>query len=429
MSEERRDRQSLNLITGTHAIHSDRSDGHKRYPVNEAGYWNRWIRISLKAQDRNTIFSNIHKHINADALKEAFNAIDGKKVLGVTVYSKAAYGKHLAENLKNLAEKIQRGTYRPQSKREVLIPKSKGKTRPIVIACFEDKLVDWVVGKILSTIYEPVFIRTSFGYRPNKSASDAINAIYRSLYQNRRQHIVEIDFSSFFNTIPHRKLMEIIGKKIADRRFKELIGRFLEGKLISSEGEVLPSELGTPQGSIMSPVLANIYLHEMLDEWFLRNHAKHGNVIIRYADDALFLFSIEEQAIKFLGELEERVKQYGLKLNADKSRHLTLSKSNHEHFHFLGFTFYWGIQGSRRILKIKTQKDKLIKSMQEFDAWIKKVRNQKDLKTIWSLAKSKIQGHINYFGYRLNIPKLHHFYHQAMVEQKKSKALIQLGRF
>jgi RNA-directed DNA polymerase len=165
----------------------------------------------------------------------------------------------------------------------------------------------------------------------------------------------------------------------------------------------------------MSPVLANIYLHTVLDEWFLQNHTRHGDVIIRYADDALFLFGREEQANKFLGDLEERVKQYGLKLNADKSHNLTFSRSNQEHFHFLGLTFYWGIQGSKRILKIKTQKNKLIKSMQEFDAWIKQVRSQKELKTIWALAKSKIQGHINYFGYKMNVPKLNHFYHQAVI--------------
>ena len=250
MSEEQRDRQSLNLITDTHSIHSDRSSGHKRYSASEAGYWNRWIRISLKAQDKKTIFSNIHTHINVDSLKEAFNALDGKKAIGVDGISKASYKKNLDENLKRLAEAIQRGTYRPKPKREVLIPKANGKTRPIAIACFEDKLVDWVVGKILSTIYEPIFIRTSFGYRPNKSAADAVNAIYSSLQQNRRQHIVEIDFSSFFNTIPHRRLMDIIGKKIADRRFKGLIGRFLEGELLSAEGEILPSEIGTPQGSL-----------------------------------------------------------------------------------------------------------------------------------------------------------------------------------
>jgi retron-type reverse transcriptase len=143
MSEEQRDRQNLNLITGTHSIHSDRIGGHRKYNATEAGYWNRWIRISLKAQDKKTIFSNIHTHINVDSLKEAFDAIDGKKALGVDGISKASYKKNLDENLRRLTEAIQRGTYRPQPKREVLIPKANGKTRPIAIACFEDKLVDW----------------------------------------------------------------------------------------------------------------------------------------------------------------------------------------------------------------------------------------------------------------------------------------------
>lgn len=415
MSEEQRGRQNLNLITGTRPIHSDRNSGHKRYNASDAGYWNRWIRISLKAQDNKTVFSNIHTHINVDSLKEAFKAIDGKKALGVDGISKSIYEKNLERNLEKLAESIQKGTYRPQPKREVLIPKANGKTRPIAIACFEDKLVDWVVGKILTTIYEPTFIRTSYGYRPGKSAADAINAIFCSLQQNRRQYVVEIDFSCFFNTIPHQKLMEIIGKKITDRRFKGLVGRFLEGELINARGESLPSELGTPQGSIMSPILANIYLHEVLDAWFLQNYGSYNNVIVRYADDALFFFSFEEKAIKFLGELTKRVKHYGLSLNIDKSRSLTFSKKNHEHFHFLGFTFYWGIQGSKRTLKIKTQKDKLIKSMQEFEAWIKEARSKKDLKTIWSLAKTKIQGHINYFGYKINVLKLRHFYQQAVI--------------
>lgn len=129
----------------------------------------------------------------------------------------------------------------------------------------------------------------------------------------------------------------------------------MESKLITATGEALPSELGTPQGSIMSPVLANIYLHEVLDEWFLRNYSSGNSVKVRYADDALFLFSIEEQAMKFRSELEERVKSYGLSLNEDKSRILTFSKNNHEHFHFLGFTFYWGIQGSSPVTRIVSQ--------------------------------------------------------------------------
>jgi len=410
---EQRDRQNLDLNPGTQLTRSGRAAGHKRNGCKMDPLLSGWIRIGIKAQDRHVVFGNLHTHINVDSLREAFKALDGKKALGVDKVSKAEFGKNLEANLENLARRVQRGSYRPKPKREVHIPKANGKTRPLAIACFEDKLVDWVVGKILSAVFEPLFIRNSFGYRPNKSADDAIKACYYSLCKDKRQHIVEIDFSSFFNTIPHRKLMKVLGKRISDKRFKGLIGRFLKGDLLTVDGETLPSQLGTPQGSIMSPVLANVYLNEVIDQWFITTYASYNNIITRYADDAIFFFKEEALATKFLEGLKKRVSEYGLRLNEDKTRTLKLTKSNHEDFDFLGFTFYWGKQGSRTLLKVKTQKEKLIKSIQEFDQWIKQNRNTMKLKDLWARAKAKIQGHVNYFGYWMNATKLHHFYIQA----------------
>jgi len=226
--------------------------------------------------------------------------------------------------------------------------------------------------------------------------------------------VLEIDFSNFFNTIPHRKLMKVIGKRISDRRFKGLIGRFLKGKLITQRGEILPSEIGTPQGSAMSPILANIYLHEVIDQWFLDNYASYNNIIVRFADDAVFFFKKAEVAEQFKTCLKQRVEEFGLQLNEDKTTTIAMDKNENNQFNFLGFTFYWGKQGSRRILKIKTQKEKLIKSIMEFSQWIKKVRNQLKLKDIWTLAKAKIRGHINYFGYHMNRLKLYHFYQEVI---------------
>jgi len=370
-------------------------------------------RISLRAQDKTCVFSNLMKHINLDVLNEAFKAINGKKAMGVDQISKSAYGEKLLENLEDLLKRVQSGSYRPLPKREVLIPKSNGKMRPIAIASFEDKLVDWCVGAILTELYEPLFIRNSFGYRPNKSAHGAIEACYYSLEDGKRANAVEIDFSNFFNTIPHGKLMLILEKRIADKRFLGLVRRLLTGEIMKATGEILPSEIGTPQGGIASPILANIYLNEVIDQWFITNYGSYHNIIVRYADDAVFFFKEKDVAVKFMRELSERVASYGISLNEEKTHQLDLGKKSHESFNFLGFTFYRGKQGSRKILKLKTQKEKLIKAIDEFYLWIKQNRNRYKLKDLWSTAKAKITGHLNYYGYWMNNLKINHFYFEA----------------
>jgi group II intron reverse transcriptase/maturase len=412
MRDERREQQNLNLVTGSPS--NSRVGLREQEEMYQSDMFpNRWTRISLKAQDKSFVFENLLTHFHVDSFTEAFKALDGSKALGVDGISKSEYGKSLKSNLLNLEKRIKSGSYRPQPKKEILIPKANGKTRPICISSFEDKIVDWVVSKVLTEIYEPMFIRNSFGYRPCKSADGAIRACYNSLVKNKRQNVVEIDFSSFFNTIPHRKLMNILGKKISDNKFKGLIGRFLRGDLISHDGEQIPSEIGTPQGSIMSPILANIYLNEVLDHWFIENYASHDNVIIRYADDAVFFFKKENTAEDFMIKLKERVELFGLELNKDKTHALKLTKDNHQSFDFLGFTFYWGKQGSRKILKVKTAKDKLLRAIREFEVWAKLSRSKYKLKEYWALAKSKITGHLNYYGYWCNSLKINHFHQEA----------------
>jgi len=412
MLMEQRNQQNLGLNKSVSSGSNTRIRRPRNTQSKESEFsWK--LRISLRGQNKNNLFSNLIKHVNPDTLYEAFCALDGKKARGVDGVTKAEYGKNLDENLKALAERVQRGTYRPRPKREILIPKPNGKTRPIAIACFEDKLIDWVVGEILTQVYEPLFIRNSFGYRPNKSADDAVKACYYSMEKNRRPYVLEIDFSSFFNTIPHGKLMSIIEERISDKRFNNLIRRLLKGGIENQLGEVLPSEIGTPQGGIASPILANIYLNKVIDQWFVENYSSYNNVIVRYADDGIFFFKDESKCKEFYEELQKRVKKFGLKLNPDKTQIIALDKKRKKHFHFLGFTFYWGKQGSRIIFKVKTQKEKLHKAIKEFDQWIKNIRNRMKLKDIWELAKSKIQGHANYYGHWMNNLKINHFYFEA----------------
>ena len=284
MSTEQRGQQNLNLVNRTRPTYNGGDDGQKGVtPLETIQSWQ--TRISLKAQDKSCVFTNLMKHINTDVLHEAYNAINGKKALGVDQISKSEYGKNLDENLKDLQVRLARGSYRPLPKKEALIPKANGKKRPIAIASFEDKIVDWCVGQILAQVYEPLFIRNSFGYRPNKSAHGAVEACYYSLEKGLRANVIEIDFSNFFNTIPHKMLMGILEKRIGDTRFLGLVRRLLTGEILKVSGDIVDTAIGTPQGGIASPILANIYLNEVLDQWFIKNYGSYNNIIVRYADD------------------------------------------------------------------------------------------------------------------------------------------------
>ena len=208
--------------------------------------------------------------------------------------------------------------------------------------------------------------------------------------------------------------MSIVKKKIADYRFNGLVRRFLTSSTLKSDGSIHKNSCGTPQGGVMSPILANIYLNEVVDQWFLKNYGSYNNIIVRYADDAVFFFKKESDAKDFMLQFRARIEEFGLSLNIDKTRTLNFNKSKENSFDFLGFTFYWGKQNKKRLLKVKTQKDKLHKSFKEFYEWIKTNRSKMKLKEIWSITKSKLQGHYNYFGFWMNRQKLVHFYSETI---------------
>jgi RNA-directed DNA polymerase len=412
MPVEGRDRQNTAFGTDTQPTHGGGKTGHKE--IQGELFPNRWLKIGYAAGKKDMVFNNLLTHINEESLREAFTALDEKKAVGIDGISKKRYGENLSNNIASLVHRIHNGSYKPQAKREVHIPKGNGKTRPIAISNFEDKMVEWVVGRILTIVYEPLFIRNSFGFRPSKSAHDAIEAVYYSLKDNRRPYVIEIDFASFFNTISHRRLMKIISKRISDKRFKGLIGRFMKVGILDQSGTISTPEEGTPQGSVMSPVLANIYLHEMLDTWFIKNYASYTSIIVRYADDALFLFRSRDKAELFMKELGKRVKEYRLALNEEKTRIIDFGKDQNNSFDFLGFTFYWITKNKRRILSLKTNKKTLHRKMREFYHWIKTQRSILKTRDIWKTASAKLAGHYNYYGYWMNYTKLNHFYWEAI---------------
>lgn len=371
-----------------------------------------WLRISLKARDPKVVFHNLLCHYDRDNFQKAFDVLKGNKASGIDGTTKQEYGKNLKENLDQLVESIHKGTYRPRPKKRVFIPKSNGSQRPIAISAFEDKLVEWVTAKSLSSVYENSFIRTSFGFREGKSAHDAIETCYQSLKKGKRSYVVEIDLKSFFDSISHRRLIKILQSRISDKRFLSLVSRFLTAGILEQTQLIRP-EHGTPQGSIMSPVLANIFLHHCLDSWFKEVTKGQNAVIVRYADDAVFFFELKFEAEKFYSALKERVELFGLELNDEKSGIISFRKSDKNVFHFLGFTFYRGKPrkhnpGSE--LTLKTNVKTLHKKIGEYTSWIKKMRSREKIQVLWKLTAAKLRGHYQYYGFSTNRNKLSHFY-------------------
>jgi group II intron reverse transcriptase/maturase len=298
----------------------------------------------------------------------------------------------------------------------VLIPKANGTERPIAIAAFEDKLIEWIVREILTLLYEPLFFEFSHGFRPKRSAFDAVKHLFLSLKDNKRPNVVEVDFANFFNSVPHRPLIKIMEKRITDRRFMSLISRLLEAQIMKTSGDIVSSETGTPQGSIASPVLANIFLHHVVDGWFKENFHLKGGVIVRYADDVVYSFKSAKDAEEFTDKFKKRVVNYGLKINEEKSGNVPFQPRSGRVFHFLGFTFYWGLDrgSSKRRLRVKTCKMVLYKKIQEYVAWIKENRAKHKLREIWKITAAKLRGHYNYYGLYTNRPKIAHYYHAVV---------------
>jgi len=359
---------------------------------------------------------NLFHCFSRENLEEGFRALDGSKARGIDNVSKKDYEKKLDSNIDALLVKLHNQSYVPLPKREVLIPKANGKMRPIAIACIEDKLVEKVTATLLTNIYENVFLRCSYGFRPNLSCHHAVNQTHKILESKRGfDFVVEIDLANFFNTVNHRLLMKLVRKRIGSKKVLSLIHRQLVAKVENEEGQLLTPEVGTPQGGIVSPILANIFLHYVMDEWFADNYKSQAEMV-RYADDAVFFFKNKQAADTFLNTLRERLKAFKLRLNEEKTKIIDLSKTSHEVFDFLGFTFYRGRKRKSRgrLVMVKTSKTKLFKAVGEFTDWIKKERNSKKTGELLKMANAKLRGHYNYFGYWCNRNHLVRYYTEVL---------------
>jgi len=380
-------------------------------------------RIARRArQEPQTRYTSLMHHFTVENLRACFESLDGKKAIGVDGVTKAMYGQNLEGNLQALHQKLHQMSYRPKPVRRVEIPKDDSSTRPLGISCLEDKIVQEMARRILEAIYEPVFIDTSYGFRPGRSCHDALRQLNHEVMSEPVNWIADLDLAKFFDTMPHVDILAVLSERIADRKFLRLIARMLKAG-VQTPGGVVYDELGSPQGSIVLPVIANAFLDHVLDQWFVhtvRQHCRGYCALIRYADDVLAVFEREDDAHRFMRVLPKRLGKFGLCLNVPKTRLIAFGKrqtwqmfkagQRPATFDYLGFTHYWGRSRTGKArLKRKTSKKRLRRALVEINHWLRRERSTRTLPDLWQAVAGKIRGHLNYFGVTDNSHALKQF--------------------
>lgn len=366
-------------------------------------------RIGKRAKfQKDAVFNNLAHVVDLDLLSECYRQLEGKKAVGIDGETKVTYGEKLEENFEDLLARIRRNAYKPQASRLVEIPKEDGSTRPLAISCFEDKIVQQAVSRILTVIFEPQFLSCSYGYREGVNGHEALRALMKHSNQNRDGATIEIDLRKYFNSIPHESLQGILSEKITDKRFLKLVEKLIRAPVMAN-GKAELNKIGCPQGSIISPILSNIYLHHVIDSWFheiRKSHLKGRAELVRFADDMVFVFQFKEDAERFYKVLPKRLEKYGLKLHEDKSSMLWSGRKAAEEadkrgerlpvYKFLGFVCYWG--RSRKgwwRLKYKSRPDRFAGKLKGLRKYLKGSLSERTDKVL-ERVKRIVVGWVNY---------------------------------
>lgn len=355
----------------------------------------------------------MHK-VNKETLKEQHDKQQNNKASGVDKVTKEQYNENLNSNLDNLLERMKKFSYKPQPARRTYIPKLNGKLRPLGIPAYEDKLVQGAMAEVLNEVYENIFLDCSYGFRPKRNCHQVVKFINQTIMIHKVNYIVDADIKGFFDNVNHNWLIKFLEHDIADKNFIRYIKRFLKSGIIE-EMKYYETDKGTPQGGLISPILANVYLHYVLDLWFekfIKPKCKGEVYLARYADDFLVMFQYENEARSFLNALYKRFETFGLEVEPIKTRILPFGryKGNKDNFDFLGFTFYNGKtrKGKYRVV-VKTSKKKLKQKKENAKKWLHDSMHS-SIKDTLERLKLKMIGHYRYYGVNGNYNDLLKFY-------------------
>jgi group II intron reverse transcriptase/maturase len=380
-------------------------------------------RIATLAKKEKRALSTLAHHIDVEWMKEAFRRTRKDGAPGIDGLGAGEYETRLEENLKSLLDRAKSGNYRAPAVRRVHIPKGDGsQTRPIGIPTFEDKVLQRAVQMVLEPVYEQEFLDCSYGFRPGRSAHQALADFRQQMTKMNGGWVVEVDIKSFFDTLDHQHLQQLIRRRVSDGVLLRLIGKWLNAG-VQEAGTVSRPEAGTPQGGVISPLLANIYLHEVLDVWLegeVKPRLKGSAFLVRYADDFVIGFSSEEDARRVMDVLPKRFGKYGLTLHPEKTRLLEFKRpkddddaSPPESFDFLGFNHHWEKSLSGWwVIKQKTATSRLTRALNKVARWCRENRHKPVTEQHRHLSAA-LRGHYGYFGITGNSQALGRFQHEV----------------